>query len=151
MNGCYYLGSKRESLDNMKNILVLMAILLTFSTPAFGERDVSLPHTENFEGAWTDIIWNGIGNGSNITKAQQSWRGGSNYCARIDPPTCSDCINGGYAALGQFLFPATNVLNVAFALNIGTTYSSSAEDVGGSLINKLIDLFNLTVRTGNLV
>ncbi len=135
----------------MKNmIFLLMAMVLIFPSSGFGDRNISLPHTENFEGTWTDIAWSGSGNGSQVTKVQQSWRGGNSYCARIDPPTCSDCINGGYAALGQFNFPATNVLNVAFALNIGTTYSSSAEDVGGSLINKFIDLFNSGVRTGIL-
>jgi hypothetical protein len=139
----------------MKKILLICYIIASvswFTANAAAERNITLPHREDFSSSSSidDIIFVIAERGATVTRVQNSWRGGGDYCARIDPPTCTSCINGAYAALGSFHFTSTNTLNVAFALNVGTTYSSSAADVGGSLINKFIDIFNPSGRTGLL-
>jgi len=137
-------------------VKTLLAFLICISlvSPAHGDRAVTLPHTEDFTDSDSidDIIKLTAGNGATVTRVAESWRGGGNYCAKITPPTCTieTCPdgNGKYAALGAFTFTATSTITVAFALNVGTTYSSSAANVGGSLINKFIDIFNGSTRTG---
>ncbi|MCB2173736.1 hypothetical protein KQH41_00565 [bacterium] len=140
----------------MKYMMASAALFFTItclSPTADAARSVTLPHTEDFSASNSvdDIAWVTVSNGGTVTRVAQSWRGSSDYCARITPPTStSGGINGAYAALGAFLFPDTNTINVAFALNIGTTYSSSAANAGGSLINKFIDIFGPGNRSGLL-
>lgn len=143
----------------MKKLILFICIGISgayFISDVYAGRNITLPHTENFEASNSidDIAWAGKNNsgdnGARVTRVQSSWRGGGNWCLRIDSPTSTAYVNGGYAAIGAFHFPPTNTLNVAFALNVGTTYSRSAANVGGSLINKFIDIFNPTARTGLL-
>lgn len=138
----------------MKKIITILIGCLLLAVPV-NARNVTLPHTEDFTDSDSidDLAWASAGYGATVTRVAESWRGGGNYCVKITPPTCTaetcDSGNGGYAAIGTFNFTATNIINIALALNVGTTYSSSAQNVGGSLINKFIDLFNGT-RSGLL-
>jgi hypothetical protein len=136
----------------MASISLLFTLTCLVPTADAG-RTVTLPHTENFSSSTSisDIAWVTVSNGGTVTRVQQSWRGSTDYCARITPPTgTSGGTNGAYAALGAFSFPATNTINIAFALNVGTTYSSSAANAGGGLINKFIDIFGPGNRSGLL-
>ncbi len=138
----------------MKRIITLLIVSCTVALANYGyaDRNITLPHTEDFSrsNSIDDIRWVTSTSGGNVSRVQSSWRGGDDYCVRLDPPNINIGINGEYTALGNFLFPPTPVLTVAFALNVGVTYSSSAANVGGSLINKFLDTFNGNIRTGLL-
>src|SRR5574343_285401 len=146
---------RRKHRLSMIYIKLFLLITLSFvlAVNSFAARSITFPHTENFDGtAWlSDIVWyEGTGN---VTRVESSWRGAGNYCARLDPSTTAAAgggTNGGVVALGAFDFSSTNILNVAFALNVGTTYSDTAANAGGSLINKFIDIFGASNRAGLL-
>ena len=134
----------------MRKLLLIGAICL-FASSAFA-LTASLPWALDFEDSDSidTITRQTAGNGSIVSRVQGSWRGASNYVFRIDPPnTAVPAIGnqGGYACLTNIYWSATPTINIAFAVNFGTTYNSSGSAV---YINKFIDVFNPTDRTGLL-
>lgn len=136
-----------------KQLLTIVFLLVT--VPAFAGRTVtSFPATEDFSGANSiaDLIW--AANGATVTRVQQSWRGGSDYCVKITPPTRiygPQSPNGGYAALGRWENFNQPIITIAFAMKVGSTFYATSVDSGGGYQNKFIDVHGVGgVRTGIL-
>lgn len=135
----------------MKKIIIVVSSILLFMSTAWADKNITLPYTENFSGSnsLSGISW--VVNGATASRVQQSWRGGSDYTAKLTPPTSlSQGDNGTYGCLGRFVWTRTNTINIAFAVKIGPSYDATARRGTGNTQNKFIDVTYPGGRSGIL-
>lgn len=125
----------------MKKLIVAIFLIFICISPAWSEN-ITLPWTRDFSATDSVSVAAWLVNGATASRVAESWRGGGDYCAKLTPPTTGYSgvgTDGGYSALGRYIFSATSTINISFAIKVGTTFDQTAV-AGSGIQNKFIDV-----------
>ena len=131
-----------------KRIVLLVLVLIFLPITVFAGSvvtnsgaNVSLPHTQNFDGAGWDANNYLTSDECGGTARRTSTGCYSGDCLKVIPPT-SPCtgggINGGAVGMGWYTYAGTRTLHWRFLIKFGSAYASSQTSGGGGLINKFL-------------
>ena len=129
----------------IRKLVSVTLVLLCLASVASAQRAITFPHTENFNstGWLSDLPW--TSNGGEVSRVEQSWHGGGDYCAKIIPPNSTGGgINGDYASIGKFTFSSNAILNISFSIYLGTSLNSQVVNGGGGTYWKFVNVSNGT-------
>lgn len=103
--------------------------------------NVSLPHTENFDGAGWDAANYLTSDECGGTARRTATGCYSGDCLKVIPPT-SACtgggINGGAVGMGWYTYSGSRTMHWRFLIKFGSYYATGQTSGGGGLINKFL-------------